>query len=76
VWIIEKMKNCNGKCKGFVVKMPNNGGGRYANGQKRCNVCDKYIIWEGICCPCCGEKLRSRTRQGNLRDKFLVVKRI
>ena len=69
------MRNCNTRCKEFIAKLPAEGG-RYANGQKRCNVCDEYIIWDGNFCPCCGGRLRLRTRNSTYRDKYLVVNRI
>lgn len=43
------------KAIGFVC-------GRYTNGQKRCQVCDLFIIWSGLWCPCCGYKLRTKPR--------------
>ena len=38
---------------------------RYATGQKRCQVCEIFIKWEGIFCPCCGCRLRTRPRNLN-----------
>ena len=70
------MGHCNARCKEFVAKKPLDGGGRYANGQKRCNICEKYMIWDGLFCPCCGNQLRQKTRNSDLRDKFLTVNRI
>ena len=32
--------------------------GRYAAGQKRCQICEMYVKWDGIWCPCCGCRLR------------------
>ena len=32
--------------------------GRYATGQKRCQICEIFIKWDGIFCPCCGCRLR------------------
>jgi hypothetical protein len=37
-------------------------GYRYAEGQKRCQVCCVFLIWEGAFCPCCGMRLRARPR--------------
>jgi hypothetical protein len=31
---------------------------RYATGNKRCQICDLFIKWDGFYCPCCGRKLR------------------
>lgn len=50
-------------------------GGRYKAGQKKCQVCDIFIWWEGIWCPCCGYKLRVKTRgrKTNAKGKPIVV---
>jgi len=29
---------------------------------RRCSVCEIYIEWEGVHCPCCGFKLRTKPR--------------
>jgi hypothetical protein len=34
------------------------GTGRYFSGQKRCQVCNMFIIWDELWCPCCGFRLR------------------
>lgn len=36
--------------------------GRYASGQRRCQICEIYIKWEGLWCPCCGYRLRTKPR--------------
>jgi len=53
-------------CKGICIRHKATkpvGIGRYAAGQKRCQVCSEFIIWEGIWCPCCGYKLRTKPRK-------------
>ena len=32
--------------------------GRYATGNKRCQICEIFIEWDGAFCPCCGSRLR------------------
>jgi hypothetical protein len=49
--------SCKG-CKGICVRYK--ASARYANGHKRCKVCDLFIKWDGLFCPCCGYKLRTR----------------
>jgi len=41
--------------------------GRYASGQKRCQICEIFIKWDGLWCPCCGYRLRTKPR--NLKYK-------
>jgi len=31
--------------------------GRYDVGQKRCQVCEMFVKWDGLWCPCCGYRL-------------------
>jgi hypothetical protein len=39
-------------------RAPNN----YANRQKRCQICQQFITWNGFVCHCCRHKLRTRPR--------------
>ncbi len=57
---------CRGTCNRYRAKKTK-GGGRYSNGQKRCQICEIFINWEGFWCPCCGYRLRTKPR--NLKDK-------
>jgi hypothetical protein len=52
---------CKGICIRHKAQKPV-GFGRYANGQKRCQICEIFIKWDGLWCPCCGYRLR--TNQG------------
>ncbi|MFL6399754.1 MAG: hypothetical protein ACJ71F_19505 [Nitrososphaeraceae archaeon] len=52
-------------CKGICIRHKASGPisyGRYAIGQKRCQICEIFIKWDGIYCPCCGCRLRIRPR--------------
>jgi hypothetical protein len=49
-------------CKGICIRYKADrlrSGIRYKAGQKRCQVCQIYLNWEGIRCPCCGNQLRT-----------------
>ncbi|MEW5841150.1 MAG: hypothetical protein AB1753_09120, partial [Thermoproteota archaeon] len=35
--------------------------------QKRCQICEIFIKWDGLWCPCCGYRLRTKPR--NLKYK-------
>ena len=39
----------------------------YLNGYKRCSICEIFIKWDGLWCPCCGYRLRTKPR--NLKYK-------
>ena len=61
-------------CKGICVlyKAVSN---HYANGHKRCQQCGIFIKWDGLRCPCCGYKLRTRPRNFS-KAKLREQKRI
>ena len=67
--------SCKGICIRYKAKKPN-GVSRYQVGQKRCNICDVYLEWEGLFCPCCGVKLRVAPRQKKWKQKVLNFSRI
>lgn len=71
---------CRDKCHKFKASSPSpyirfsgpNSTGRYILGQKRCQVCEIFINYDGNHCPCCGTMLRrapkaSRVREGTRR---------
>jgi hypothetical protein len=47
-------------CKGICIR--HKASGRYIYGHKRCQQCEIFIKCNGVRCPCCGYKLRSRPR--------------
>jgi rRNA maturation endonuclease Nob1 len=64
---------CKGICWRHKAIRPLNGQ-RYLIGQKRCQVCQIFIDWEGIFCPCCGYKLRVTPRNRKLKQTFRNLK--
>jgi predicted amidophosphoribosyltransferase len=52
------------------------GMGRYSTGQKRCQVCEIFLKWEGLWCPCCGYRLRTRPRNLKYKAKLRTRKKI
>src|SRR4249920_411873 len=59
-------------CKGICVRHKAKGPasfGRYLRGQKRCQVCQIFLEWNGGWCPCCGTKLRTRSRNWKYGSK-------
>jgi len=60
-------------CKDICLKYKAKGvflNGRYIDGQKRCNSCDIFIHWDGIWCPCCGFRLRTKPRYKKRKTKL------
>jgi hypothetical protein len=60
---------CKGTCDRYIAKKPSSGG-RYENGQKRCQVCEVFITWKGLWCPCCHYKLRGKPRNKVFKAKL------
>ena len=65
--------NCKGICVRYKAQKPV-GTGRYASGQRRCQICEIFIKWEGLWCPCCGYRLRTKPR--NLKYKAKLRARV
>ena len=64
---------CKGICTRYKAQQPV-GTGRYASGQRRCQICEIFIKWEGLWCPCCGYRLRTKPR--NLKYKAKLRARV
>ena len=64
---------CKGICTRYKAQKPV-GTGRYASGQRRCQICEIFIKWEGLWCPCCGYRLRTKPR--NLKYKAKLLARV
>ena len=58
----------------FSYKAKSDGKNRYSNNQKRCQTCEIFIKWEGLWCPCCGYRLRTKPR--NLKYKAKLRARV
>jgi uncharacterized Zn finger protein (UPF0148 family) len=62
---------CRDICVRNKVGKPSFGQGRYATGQKRCQICEIFIQWDGLMCPCCGYRLRLKPR--NMKSKIRLL---
>ena len=65
---------CKGICIRHKARKPV-GSGRYAIGQKRCQICELFIEWDGLWCPCCGYRLRTRPRNLKYKAKLRARKK-
>ena len=66
-------------CKGICVRhkaMKPVGIGRYSSGQKRCQICEIFLGWDGLWCPCCGFRLRTRPRNSKFKAELRTRKEI
>ena len=64
---------CKGICIRHRAQKPLSSFGRYATGQKRCQVCAVYMRWEGLWCPCCGCRVRTRPRNSKFNQRFKTL---
>jgi hypothetical protein len=62
---------CKGICTKYKATKPAVGG-RYNAGQKRCQICETFIEWDGLWCPCCGYRLRTKPRNARYKAKYMV----
>ena len=63
---------CKGGCVQYKATKQFNIG-RYESGQKRCNVCELFLSWDGNACPCCNFTLRTKPRNTKNRHQLQVA---
>ena len=68
-----KTMTCRGICHRHRAQ--ERSGGRYANGQKRCQVCQIYMKWDGLRCPCCRSRLRTKSRNSAFKKRLADAKK-
>jgi hypothetical protein len=61
---------CKGICIRHKAQKPLAFLSRYASGQKRCRICELFIKWEELWCPCCGHLLRTTPRDIKYKTKM------
>lgn len=66
---------CKGICGKYKAQKPKDGG-RYFNGQKRCQACEIFIVTDSLFCPCCNHRLRNKPRNSKLNEILRVKNRI
>ncbi len=66
--------SCKDLCMQYKASRPI-GKSRYGSGQKRCQICEVFIQWEGFFCPCCGCRLRSTPRNRQWKARLSEKKR-
>ena len=64
-------------CKGICIRHKAHKpycSGRYDTGQKRCQICEIFIKWDGLWCPCCSCRLRLGPRLFKHKAKLRIKK--
>jgi len=60
-------------CKGICVRhkaLKPVGASRYSQGQRHCQICQTFLKWDGLWCPCCGYRLRIGPRNVKFKAKL------
>ena len=60
-------------CKGICAH--HKAVGRYATGNKRCQICEIFVSWDGAFCPCCGSRLRVGPRLFKHKEKLRMLEK-
>ncbi len=66
--------SCKGVCIRYKVKLSSTfkgtGGGHYRKGHKRCQMCEIFMKVDGLFCPCCGFRMRTKPRSKKYKAKL------
>lgn len=72
-----EIMTCKGICiRHKAIRPIESNGNRYSTGQKRCQVCEIFIKWDDLWCPCCGYRLRTKPRNLKYEAKLRTRKKI
>jgi hypothetical protein len=66
---------CKGICIRLRAQRPAASFGRYATGQKRCQVCSIFMKWGGLWCPCCGCRVRTKPRNSKFKQRLMIIRK-
>ena len=64
---------CRGICVRHKAQKPYGSFGRYATGQKRCQICEIFLKWDGMWCPSCGYRVRTRPRGQKFKERLRIM---
>lgn len=68
--VVSVLMACIGICPRYKARKEKSNESRYVNGQKRCQICSIFIAWDGLRCPCCGQRLRLKPRSTKYKKAF------
>ena len=73
---VNQTMTCKGICSRYKSGKPSGINNRYGIGQKRCSVCEVFMIWGGKHCPCCGYVLRTKPKGTQTRQNLMILQKI
>ena len=62
---------CKGICIRHKAAKPSSSS-RYGSGQRRCQICEIFMRWNGLWCPCSGYRLRTKPRIQEFKAKLRI----
>ncbi|MGB7638218.1 MAG: hypothetical protein WBL88_11680 [Nitrososphaeraceae archaeon] len=62
---------CKGICIRHKAAKPSSSS-RYGSGQRRCQICEIFMRWNRLWCPCCGYMLRTKPRNQEFKAKLRI----
>jgi hypothetical protein len=71
-----QVMTCKGICIRHRAQRPAASFGRYATGQKRCQVCSIFMKWGGLWCPCCGCRVRTKPRNSKFKQRLMITRKV
>jgi hypothetical protein len=60
---------CKGICTKYLFERKGKAKQVYDAGASRCSICEEFLKWEGLWCPCCGQLLRKAPRNTGQKRK-------
>ncbi len=69
-----QVMTCKGICIRHRAQRPAVSFGRYAAGQKQ--VCSIFIKWDGLWCPCCGCRIRTKPRNSKFKQRLMITRKV
>lgn len=67
---------CKNVCERYRAIKPILPDTRYGMGQKRCQLCEIFVNWDGMYCPCCGYRLRANPRNSKYKEHLHEIKQV
>lgn len=61
---------CKGICTRYRAANSWDAKSHYISGHKRCQICQIFVESEGLRCPCCRNRLRTKPRNKKYKDRY------
>ena len=72
---VKMTQSCKGTCSKYKRNISPYLGSMYLTGHVRCTICQTFLKWEGLYCPCCGARVSKKPKNMKAYNKLVKVKR-